>query len=367
MGRPSVVETAGRSDRRQGGDGDGDGDGHGAVPVLEVRGLTKTYTVGRLGRQTVVHALSSIDLSLDRGQVLGLVGESGSGKTTFARTVAHLEAPTSGEIRVLGRALPGRPSQRDLRQHRAKVQMIFQDPYTSLDPLHTVRYTVSRPLRSFDVVTRRAQRAAVDELLETVGLVPPGDFLRRYPYQLSGGQRQRVGVARALAARPVLLLADEPTSMLDVSIRLTIMNLLLDLQRSQSLSLLFVTHDLAGASYMSDRIAIMYAGHLLETGPAGTVLGEPRHPYTQLLRRAAPDPEGNFGREARFEAGGDPPDLTALPPGCPFTPRCPHARQECHQALPAWREVGPGHQVRCVLYGGSTGPSKEALSAREPF
>jgi peptide/nickel transport system ATP-binding protein len=282
MKRPSVVRTADRSDRRPGGEGDG------AVPVLEVRGLTKTYSVGRLGRQQVVHALTSIDLDLERGQVLGLVGESGSGKTTFARTVAHLEAPTSGEIRVLGRALPGRPSQRDLRQHRSQVQMIFQDPYTSLDPLHTVRYTVSRPLRSFDIVTRRAQRAAVDELLEMVGLVPPADFLRRYPYQLSGGQRQRVGVARALAARPVLLLADEPTSMLDVSIRLTIMNLLLDLQRSQSLSLLFVTHDLAGASYMSDRIAIMYAGHLLETGPAGTVLGEPRHPTPSCC--AAPRP-----------------------------------------------------------------------------
>lgn len=319
-------------------------------PVLEVRGLTKTYTVGRFARAVLVHALSGIDLSVQRGEVLGLVGESGSGKTTFARTVALLEQPTAGEIRLLGRAVPSRLSQKKLREHRSHVQMIFQDPYTSLDPLHTVRYSVSRPLRTFKVVAKDAEGDRVDQLLTQVGLVPPEDFLRRYPYQLSGGQRQRVGVARALAARPELLLADEPTSMLDVSIRLSIMNLLLDLQRLESLSLVFVTHDLAGASYMSDRIAIMYAGHLVELGPSESVMGEPRHPYTQLLRGAAPDPAGHFGGAKRFESRGDPPDLTSLPSGCPFAPRCPHARRECTEALPEWRQVGPQHQARCVLY-----------------
>jgi peptide/nickel transport system ATP-binding protein len=228
--------------------------------------------------------------------------------------------------------------------------MIFQDPYTALDPLRTVRASVARPLRSFNVVPRRAQDRVLEQLLREVGLAPSEEYLRRYPYQLSGGQRQRVGIARALAARPALLLADEPTSMLDVSIRLSIMNLLLDLQRGQSLSLVFVTHDLAGASYMSDQIAIMYAGHLLELGPATAVMGEPRHPYTQLLRRAAPDPASHFGRRGRFEARGDPPDLTNLPQGCPFAPRCPLVRNECREALPDWRQVGPGHQVRCVLY-----------------
>jgi peptide/nickel transport system ATP-binding protein len=321
-----------------------------AAPVLEVRNLTKHFTVGRLHHQQVVRALASVDLTVARGEVLALVGESGSGKTTFARAVAYLERPTGGEVSVLGRSLPRHPSQRELREHRSRVQMIFQDPYTSLDPLHTVRYTVSRPLRSFRTATRATQGKVVEELLEQVGLVPPADFLRRYPYQLSGGQRQRVGIARAIAARPVLLLADEPTSMLDVSIRLTIMNLLLDLQRSQSLSLVFVTHDLAGASYVSDRIAIMYAGHLLEIGPSPAVMGEPRHPYTQLLRSAAPDPERQFNRGGHFEARGDPPDLTLLPPGCPFAVRCPHARDECRIALPGWRQVGPDHQVRCVLY-----------------
>lgn len=322
----------------------------GPVPALEVVGLTKEYSVGRVGRKKIVHALSQVDLTVARGEVMGLVGESGSGKTTFARTVAYLEKPTAGEVRINGEPVPAHPGQSQLREHRRKVQMIFQDPYTSLDPLHKIRYAVGRPLRTFGVVPKEAQGAAVDQLLTQVGLVPPAEFLRRYPYQLSGGQRQRVGVARALAARPTLLLADEPTSMLDVSIRLSIMNLLLDLQQSEQLSLLFVTHDLAGASYMSDRIAIMYAGHLVEVGPTEDVMGEPRHPYTQLLRRAAPDPSTSFGRETRFEARGEPPDLTSLPQGCPFAPRCPQARSECRTALPAWRNVGPNHKVRCVLY-----------------
>ena len=320
-------------------------------PALEVRGLTKHYTVGRLGRRKIVHALTDIDLSVKKGEVLGLVGESGSGKTTFIRTVLMLDRPTVGAIRLNGHdPVPDRPNAHQLREHRRQVQMIFQDPYSSLDPLHTVRYTVGRPLRSFGLIPRGEQKAAVEQLLDDVGLFPAGDFLRRYPYQLSGGQRQRVGVARALAARPSVLLADEPTSMLDVSIRLSIMNLLLELRSSQSLSLVFVTHDLAGAYYMSDRIAIMYAGNLLEVGPAARVMDEPRHPYTQLLRKAAPDPESDFGRDTRLEVRGDPPDLTSLPPGCPFAPRCPLARGECEIALPDWRDAGAEHRVRCVLY-----------------
>jgi peptide/nickel transport system ATP-binding protein len=322
----------------------------GPLPVLQVSGLTKTYSVGTLGAVKTVRALSNVDLSVAPGEVVGLVGESGSGKTTFARTVAFLEKPSAGQVLVNGQPMPARPSQRRLREHRSQVQMIFQDPYTSLDPLHKVQYAISRPLTTFGVVAKHKQPEAVNQLLTEVGLVPPADFLRRYPYQLSGGQRQRVGVARALAARPSLVLADEPTSMLDVSIRLSIMNLLLDLRERQSLSIVFITHDLAGASYMSDRIAIMYAGHLVEVGPAEQVMGEPKHPYTQLLRRAAPDPAAHFGREDHFEARGDPPDLTDLPPGCPFAPRCPQVRPECRTALPEWRQVGPSHTVRCVLY-----------------
>ncbi len=318
--------------------------------VLEVRGLTKSYPVGRVGRRTLVRALTSVDLSVQPGEILALVGESGSGKTTFAQTVSYLERPSSGEIVVEGQSLPRNPSARRLREHRRHVQMIFQDPYSSLDPLNTVLSSVARPLRAFRIVPRSAVTAEVEELLTQVGLVPVEDFLRRYPHELSGGQRQRVGIARALAARPSLILADEPTSMLDVSIRLTIMNLLLDLQRSKSLSLVFITHDLGGAYYISDRIAIMYAGSILEIGPSASVMTEPRHPYTQLLRAAAPDPDSSFGLGSHFDAHGDPPDLTSLPSGCPFAPRCPFVRDECWQALPDWRDVAPDHRVRCVLY-----------------
>jgi peptide/nickel transport system ATP-binding protein len=321
-----------------------------ASPELEVRGLTKNYSIGRIGRQKVVRALSEVDLSVEKGEVIGLVGESGSGKTTFARMVVFLERPTAGEILVGGRTLPRRPSTHRLHEHRREVQMIFQDPYSSLDPRNSVRYSVARPLRSFGLVPRNAEREAVEELLDQVGLVPAVDFLRRYPHELSGGQRQRVGIARALAAQPSLILADEPTSMLDVSIRLTIMNLLLDLQRSRSLSLVFITHDLGAANYMSDRIAIMYAGRIQEIGPASEVMSEPKHPYTQLLHRAAPGPENEHRQGAQFEAKGDPPDLTSLPPGCPFAPRCPFVQSRCQQTLPDLRQVGAAHHVRCILY-----------------
>ncbi|MGD0986093.1 MAG: ABC transporter ATP-binding protein [Acidimicrobiales bacterium] len=335
-----MVSTLGQSAETSAGPG----------PALEVRGLTKNYSVGRIGRQKVVRALSELDLSVEKGEVLALVGESGSGKTTFARTVAFLERPTRGEILVGGQALPRHPSTHRLREHRREVQMIFQDPYSSLDPLHSVRYSVTRPLRSFGLVPRSAEREAVEELLDQVGLVPAVNFLRRYPHELSGGQRQRVGIARALAAQPNLILADEPTSMLDVSIRLTIMNLLLDLQRNRSLSLVFITHDLGAANYMSDRIAIMYAGRVQEIGPASEVMSEPKHPYTQLLRRAAPSPENERQQETSFEAKGDPPDLTSLPPGCPFAPRCPFVQSRCQERLPELRQVAVAHRVRCVLY-----------------
>ncbi len=324
--------------------------GSGGMPVLEVRGLTKRFSVGTVGRRRTVPALNRLDLKLSRGEVLGLVGESGSGKTTFARGISFLAPPTAGEIFLEGNRLPLRPRPRELHRYRSRVQMIFQDPYASLDRLHTVYRTLVQPLRSFGVMVRGQERQATEELLEQVGLVPARDFLDRYPYELSGGQRQRVGIARALAVQPLLILADEPTSMLDVSIRLTIMNLLLDLQRTRSLSLVFITHDLAGANYVSDRIAILYAGHMLEVGPASDVMREPRHPYTQLLRQAAPDPQGGFRRGERFDSSGEPPDLTDLPPGCPFVPRCPFAKDVCHGDLPGWREVGPNHRVRCVLY-----------------
>ncbi|MGB7104474.1 MAG: ABC transporter ATP-binding protein [Acidimicrobiales bacterium] len=326
----------------------------GSAPLLEVRGLSTAYGIGRVGRHEEVAALTDVDLTVARGEVLGLVGESGSGKTTFARTLVYLERSTAGTIAVDGEVMPKHPSPRRLREHRRKIQMIFQDPYSSLDPLHTVASAVTQPLRAFNIVPRRKERAEVEDLLQQVGLTPVKDFLTRYPHELSGGQRQRVGIARALAARASLLIADEPTSMLDVSIRLTIMNLLLDLKDSRGLSLIFITHDLAAARYVSDRIAIMYAGRLVEMGPAGEVLGEPRHPYTMLLRDAVPDPTQSNVARIQAEERGEPPDLTALPVGCAFAPRCAFAREECLVAFPSWRRASEGHEVRCVLLDEAT-------------
>ncbi len=316
-------------------------------PVLRLEGLEKVFRSGRAGR--TVKAVTDFNLTIARGEVVGLVGESGSGKSTVARLVAQLHQPTRGTIRLDGQALPPRPGARALLAYRRKVQMIFQDPFSSLNPTHTVGYALSRPLEIHGLVRGRQTASAVRTLLERVGLSPSASFEHKFPHELSGGQRQRVGIARALAVQPELILADEPTSMLDVSIRLDIMNLMLDLRDQEGLSYLFITHDLAGARYMSDRVAVMYAGHLVEIGPSAGLIGSPAHPYTRLLKSAAPKPESGLEPD-RVEARGEVPDLTHLPPGCPFEPRCLHARAECRTGLPRLVEVAPGHEARCVLY-----------------
>ncbi len=316
-------------------------------PVLRLEGLEKVFRSGRRS----VKAVTDFNLEIARGEVVGLVGESGSGKSTVARLTAQLHRASAGTIRLNGTALPTRPNARALLAYRRKVQMIFQDPFSSLNPTHTVGYALSRPLEIHGLTRGRETAPAVRSLLERVGLSPGALYEQKFPHELSGGQRQRVGIARALAVQPLLILADEPTSMLDVSIRLDIMNLMLDLRDQEGLSYLFITHDLAGARYMSDRVAVMYAGHLVEIGPSAGLIGSPAHPYTQLLKSAAPKPESGLAA-TRVDARGEIPDLTQLPPGCPFEPRCPHARAECRAALPRMVEL-PGqsaHQVRCVLY-----------------
>ncbi|UBV44215.1 ABC transporter ATP-binding protein (plasmid) [Deinococcus taeanensis] len=317
-----------------------------APPTLTLSGLTKVFRVGRSGQ--AVTAVNDLTLQIGRGEVLGLVGESGSGKSTVARLIARLHDPTAGTTRLGGQEVPRTLRGAPLRRFRRRVQMIFQDPFASLNGLHTVGYTLARPLRIHGLARGADVQAEVHALLDRVGLSPGAAYARKKPHELSGGQRQRVVIARALAARPDLILADEPTSALDVSIRLDIMNLLLDLRDTEGLSLLFITHDLAGARYMSDRIAVMYAGHLVEIGPAERVIGDPQMPYTRLLKAAAPNPEGGVGE--RLDAPGEVPDLRHLPPGCPFEPRCPHAREACSAALPRLYDVGPGHQARCVLH-----------------
>ena len=318
---------------------------HRSEPVLRLEGLEKVF---RSGRRTV-KAVTDFNLTIRRGEVVGLVGESGSGKSTVARLVAQLHQPTSGKIRLNGQPLPARPTGRALLAYRRKVQMIFQDPFSSLNPTHTVGYALARPLEIHGLARGRETAPAVLALLERVGLAPGAMWVQKFPHELSGGQRQRVGIARALAVQPSLILADEPTSMLDVSIRLDIMNLMLDLRDQEGLSYLFITHDLAGARYMSDRVAVMYAGHLVEIGPSAELIGSPAHPYTRLLKSAAPKPESGL-TVTRVEARGEIPDLTALPSGCPFEPRCAHARAECRVTLPRMVEIAAGHEVRCVLY-----------------
>lgn len=319
-----------------------------AETVLELEKLKKIFTIGTVNKKKV-HVVNDIDLTIGREEVVALVGESGSGKTTVARLVARLYKPTGGKIYLESKELPQRAGRRKTLAYRKAVQMIFQDPYGSLNALHPIQYAIERPLRIHKVVKGAELKDRMTEVLEECGLRPAETYLKRFPHELSGGQRQRIGIARALAVKPKVILADEPTSMLDVSIRLDIMNLLLDLKEREKVSYLFITHDLAGARYVSDRVAIMYAGHLLEVGPSTSVISDPKHPYTQLLKTAAPKPESGLEPE-RVDIGGEVPDLTALPPGCPFEPRCPFSKAECRERLPEMRNVAENHQVRCVLY-----------------
>ncbi|TSA87562.1 ABC transporter ATP-binding protein [Deinococcus detaillensis] len=319
----------------------------GGVPALELSGLTKVFSVGRGGKK--VTAVNNVSLSIGRGEVLALVGESGSGKSTIARLIAHLYEPSSGSMKLSGQPVPNNLKGAALTKFRKHVQMIFQDPYGSLNGLNTIGYILSRPLIIHGIAKGKDVSPQVNSLLDRVGLAPGAAWAAKKPHELSGGQRQRVVIARALAARPELILADEPTSALDVSIRLDIMNLLLDLKDQEGLSMLFITHDLAGARYMADRVSVMYTGYIVEIGLSPQVIDAPQHPYTQLLRSAAPKPDEAMHPE-RVETRGEVPDLSNLPPGCPFEPRCPHARAACRDGLPKMYDVGPDHQARCILH-----------------
>ena len=256
---------------------------------LEVRDIAKTYGSG----SGAVHAVKGASFTLEAGRTIALVGESGSGKSTIAKMLLQLETPSSGELLLDGE--PAARSGAGLRQYRSAVQMVFQDPFASLNPFHSVHHHLARPLRLAGKVRgRAATTAAVAELLERVNLVPGADFARRRPHELSGGQRQRVAIARALAPEPRILIADEPVSMLDVSIRLGVLNLLADLQTEHDLAVLYITHDLATARHFSDEILVMYRGEIVERGPSDRVILDPQHPYTRRLADAAPDPHRRF-------------------------------------------------------------------------
>ena len=324
------------------------------APILEAEHLRKYFPLRQFklfGPQAAVHAVEDTSLALHPGRALALVGESGSGKTTMARLLARLYEPSAGTITFRGEPIKVRSSA-DLRAYRRHVQLVFQDPFSSLNPVHNVRYHLSRPLRIHGHARTTAQETEqILALLNRVSLSPAEQFITKYPHQLSGGQRQRVSIARALAARPEVLLADEPVSMLDVSIRLDILNLLLRLKDEERLALLFITHDIASARYFAEDTLVMYAGQTVEGGPSEEVIQRPKHPYTQLLIAAAPDPDRVVTDKAKVAARGEIPSLITPPTGCRFHPRCPVAMPVCKQRFPKRTELGGGHWTNCFLYG----------------
>ncbi|WP_127504306.1 ABC transporter ATP-binding protein [Actinoplanes solisilvae] len=330
--------------------------------VLEAIGLTKHFPVRRGLRKLfskerpAVHAVDDVRLTLRRGQVVALVGESGSGKSTVARLLAQLYPRTDGDIRLHGESTTVKGGGA-FRAYAARVQMIFQDPFASLNPVHTIRYHLTRSLKIHHNAgkTDADLENALHELLTQVSLTPPERYLDKFPHELSGGQRQRVAIARALGARPEALLADEPVSMLDVSIRLGVLNLLRDLKERLNLAILYITHDIASARYFADETLVMYAGRMVEGGDSETVTQTPAHPYTRLLIDSAPDPDRLAGDADPLDedrGNGEPPSLINPPSGCRFHPRCPSAMPRCSTDLPVRLEIGdvPGHWAACWLY-----------------
>jgi oligopeptide/dipeptide ABC transporter ATP-binding protein len=323
------------------------------APLLEVRDLTKHYPLrkGLLGRERgAVRAVDGVSFALEPGETLGLVGESGCGKSTLVKTLLFLEPPTGGEIRYGGELVTATDASRLRRQ----VQIVFQDPYTSLPPRMRVAEIIADPLRIHRIGDRASTQRRVRLLMQEVGLNPErgGD----YPFQFSGGQRQRIGIARALAIEPSLLLLDEAVSALDVSVQAQVLNLLRDLQERHLLTYIFISHDLGVVRYMSDRIAVMYLGKIVEQGPAADVYERPLHPYTRALVSAVPSLRH---RGQRIRLAGEPPKPTDPPSGCAFHPRCPMARPVCAEQAPALKEWLPGRLAACHF-------ALEGLSGPEP-
>lgn len=314
--------------------------------VMEAVGLNRQF---RISRRHTIAAVRDVSFGLYRGGVVALVGESGSGKSTVARLLAGQERPTSGEVRLDDKPVRIR-SGRQFRAFKRDVQMVFQDPFASLNPVHTVSHHLLRPLRIHrSLKGGEAERRALRELLEQVRLTPAEQFLPKYPHALSGGQRQRVSIARALAAEPRVLLADEPVSMLDVSIRLEILSLLDTLRSKLDLAMLYITHDIASARYFADETLVMYAGEIVERGPADDVTLAPAHPYTQLLVSSAPDPSS---LESTLRAGAKAPAGQAVSAlsdyeGCPFASRCPFATDHCHAHRPPLMPIDDRRAAAC--------------------
>jgi peptide/nickel transport system ATP-binding protein/oligopeptide transport system ATP-binding protein len=323
--------------------------------TLEVEGLVKHFPVrgGLLRRRGVIKAVDGASFSVRRGETLGLVGESGCGKTTVSRMVLKLLEPTSGRIRLGGVDITSlAPSA--MWEHRRRVQIVFQDPYSSLNPRITAGGIVGEPLENFRLAAGRAKEAKVAELFQRVGLRP--ESMRRYAHEFSGGQRQRLGIAKALSVNPDLIVADEPVSALDVSVRAQVLNLMIALQDELKLAYLFVSHDLAVVRHVSHRIAVMYLGRIVELADKHTLFAMPLHPYTEGLLAAAPQPDPARRKLKRVLLQGDVPSPMRPPSGCRFHTRCPYAEPACRVTDPPLVEVAPGHHVACLkrpMGGGS--------------
>jgi oligopeptide/dipeptide ABC transporter ATP-binding protein len=319
------------------------------TPLLDVEGLVVHYHIRGSGkvfrRRETVHAVDGVSFALERHKTLGLVGESGCGKSTTGRAVLYLDRPTGGTVRIEGRDL-SRLDHRALTDVRRKMQIVFQDPVSALNPRHTVGQLIGEPLTVHNLMPRNKRRGRVEELLELVGL--PTDAVSRFPHEFSGGQCQRIGIARALAGEPSLMVLDEPVSALDVSIQAQILQLLTDLQTRFGLSYLFIAHDLAVVGEMSDRVAVMYLGKIVEIADRDSLYARPYHPYTQALFSAVPIPDPALSRsKRRAVVTGEVPSSLAPPPGCRFHTRCPLAQEICHTQEPLLRRVAAGHEAAC--------------------
>jgi peptide/nickel transport system ATP-binding protein len=315
-------------------------------PIVEVRDLCKTFDVKHAGGVSTLHALSGVNFDIMRGETLGLVGESGSGKTTAGRILVGLIPATSGTVSLFGHSITGTDGKTQLAAVRSRLQFVFQDPYASLNPRMRIGNAIAEPLDIAGSHSRRDRKERVAELLELVGL--PQNSIERYPHEFSGGQRQRIVIARALVLNPDFVVCDEPVSALDVSMQAQIVNLLLDLQDRLGLSYLFIAHDLAVVRAVSTRVAVMYAGAIVETAPKAQIYADPQHPYSHALLDAVPRADPEFVRHP--VVAGEVPSLLDPPAGCRFHPRCALAMDRCRAEVPLLRASGADRQVACHLF-----------------